>query len=1277
MNEVYDKEDQQAGAHDDLGVHPEHREAESDAWQRKFDSSPSFSPDELGDAESSGEGPDTTEADDEQSAAVNPDDESGSWANNTSGEKKKGRFSRRQKAAGGGILLGGAALGIAGFMSLAPLKVIHTAENLQNKFFSSSESAVGKTTEVLLSGYIKKHLLPNLNTSCPNTRVDRSCIGAVDTSNPVGKLYQGWKDGRLETTLANKYDIEFGSKSGGRFYVKGPGLDSTNGLDITDFAKGNNVNLFDTPELSRKDVRAAFRTAIENETYYKRVMYRFKVGRLLERKYNIKRCVVACDTKDDFSNWKDKKSVAAKAILIQRVVEPRSQALGIVMECVLAGGCESKDSGSGVNGEHRSEFHQKLDTKLQELSVKYGKESVDNLILASDKFLEKSFTRAAAEIAVEQIFKRSGSSAASGAAVDVAGKAVPVVGWILAAETIISTMKNAGPRLRNFAYLTNSAAMVSQYMVYRSHADEIKNGQMDIELMGSLASSLGPGIKKDGSGASAEAAPLYSALNDSPAAQANLLDEFFPKSYAATQSKPSTDHKCDDGKTVPTGKLICPEEDLRYDNFLTGTADIFTKPGLRELGYLADLIHQLKGIFAWPLNQLAGLLLKIPILEDASQAVGRVFEPALRGIAKYLIPSPFSEDMDGARNYVAAAGGANVAGMEFAHRGLGGQAISTAQYQAILNDQRELELEQFNQKSFYAKLFDKESSRSLVSQVAVAMPFGTDNIGQNFATSLAGNPFSKIMGGLGSFISAPKAHAQTAPDLCTNGGIFGATCYGYDLGDPIFKADPEEYWEKNCDNAPDFDNLKDIKKTIDWNNDASVPSWSQTGQAENMTTNPCLLLSASIGSAGGAFTDAVLSKDDLRKTVVSAPRPSTPVTGNANLYMIGDSISVMMRDGGGIVDKFKKTGWQDVCLQAHGSQPLAGPKPITGYTDCQGKASNDRYTGLEQVDQPLDKQKIGGAGAVVVSLGTNDGPTAKAGSTTFKSNVTQMIGKIKALNATAKIYWVNTYINAERGSGGDYQRADFDRMNATLNELSSQLGFTVINWHDYEVSRNGADYGGSDVIHPKSPGVMADYIVQQVGNAPTPAANIGAGSGSGLTGPCAPGTKDLNIMPATLPGGSAVNGAPVVNPKAAYIGGKPTTVRLCGLPGFKSTSAESQPSGKYAIPGADGNVIVNAEASYKFFPLYTAAVAAGIPIGSASSFRTMQHQTDLYNAPHSSPVATPGSSNHQGGQAIDFTCSGGTMRTGDRCFNWMKQNAGTYGIKNLPSESWHWSTTGG
>lgn len=70
----------------------------------------------------------------------------------------------------------------------------------------------------------------------------------------------------------------------------------------------------------------------------------------------------------------------------------------------------------------------------------------------------------------------------------------------------------------------------------------------------------------------------------------------------------------------------------------------------------------------------------------------------------------------------------------------------------------------------------------------------------------------------------------------------------------------------------------------------------------------------------------------------------------------------------------------------------------------------------------------------------------------------------------------------------------------------------------------------------------------------------------------------------------------------------------------------------------------------------------------------------IYEMPASScrpPTARPGTSMHERGLAIDFTYQGRIIgrRSGD-AWNWLSANAANYGLKNLPSEPWHWSTNG-
>jgi LAS superfamily LD-carboxypeptidase LdcB len=54
------------------------------------------------------------------------------------------------------------------------------------------------------------------------------------------------------------------------------------------------------------------------------------------------------------------------------------------------------------------------------------------------------------------------------------------------------------------------------------------------------------------------------------------------------------------------------------------------------------------------------------------------------------------------------------------------------------------------------------------------------------------------------------------------------------------------------------------------------------------------------------------------------------------------------------------------------------------------------------------------------------------------------------------------------------------------------------------------------------------------------------------------------------------------------------------------------------------------------------------------------------------PTARPGQSMHERGLAIDFR----SCWRGSDCFTWLSNNASKYGYRNLPGESWHWSTNG-
>jgi len=69
-----------------------------------------------------------------------------------------------------------------------------------------------------------------------------------------------------------------------------------------------------------------------------------------------------------------------------------------------------------------------------------------------------------------------------------------------------------------------------------------------------------------------------------------------------------------------------------------------------------------------------------------------------------------------------------------------------------------------------------------------------------------------------------------------------------------------------------------------------------------------------------------------------------------------------------------------------------------------------------------------------------------------------------------------------------------------------------------------------------------------------------------------------------------------------------------------------------------------------------------------SSYQAVFEQASASCRP---PTARPGRSMHERGLAIDFAnCA--SRSTG--CYRWLADHAAAYGLFNLPSEPWHWST---
>jgi len=1051
--------------------------------QTSSDSANGFvSPEALGNAEASG---DATQSDEDSSEST--ETEALTQHENQIGEGyKKDKDSGIAKIAGrfaglsGGkkALLGGGLFGsliiivFMVFLSLLPLKINHIVENLTSHFFASSESAVGTRTEILFSNYLKKYVMPGMTIDgpCSKTKtISKSCVATVQGETPAARLYNGWRDARLENTLSSKYGIEIqrvpGSNSDGNYKLL---VDGTNtSIDITGFRSDPTKNNIFAALGGRNDVRQQFRDAFAQETLWKRVMYRFKVGRLLERKYGIERCLFICKTKDSFADWKDAKTGQIKqkiatSLLSVRVLDVRAQAGTLILSCMLTSTCD-KFSTSGTDFERQDGFEKDMAKALEDLDTKLAKYTASDILKEAQKYQDSGgFTKYLIDKVINHFVNNESQAETLSNIFPVLGQINNIAGWI-------TKIKSGVGHLKRWIYVANATAMVSVFVMYRSQADELKDGQVDSALLGEMVKSLGENAG-DGNhqGQPAESTPLYSELmGGTPATTASIFNIFTPSAYAQSTTPAASKYTCADNKPIPTGKLVCSEESLQTSGPIASLTDLINGPVFKPLTDLANLWNGTAGqVFNW-ISKLgssaSSAILQFTgaqsIIDAAEGVVAPYISQFLQDIAGQLFPSPISDNPSGGSTFDNIAGGADVSGNDYAQYGTGAARISDATAATIRSQQENDARTQFASQPFFARMFDKDSPYSFISKVAMTLPMNASNFTQNSFASLISEPFTKLAQAFSSLFTTHWLYAATAsPDP------FSIPQMGYNPNDPNLNINPDILTDSYCANLNKIwaDNdvvLNPTTGDIISRNPLPEDGDPNTGTDVHTTTNPCLLESAATGSAGAMFTDSVLTKEDMTDPGGGSSSSGSTTALNANAYILGDSLTAGMATAG-LGTALQQLGWNPTI------EGECGRHLVTDGSSC---APPPVLGGLNQVDQLADQAAIKSAGVVVIGLGTND-----AGSPTYSGDVTTMINKIKALNPSAKIYWTNLFST-------DGNAATYGAMDATLAGLAGTDGFTIIDWAS-QAAKVGAYTPGT--YHPSDYQPMVDFVSGQLGKAP-------------------------------------------------------------------------------------------------------------------------------------------------------------------------------------------------
>lgn len=166
------------------------------------------------------------------------------------------------------------------------------------------------------------------------------------------------------------------------------------------------------------------------------------------------------------------------------------------------------------------------------------------------------------------------------------------------------------------------------------------------------------------------------------------------------------------------------------------------------------------------------------------------------------------------------------------------------------------------------------------------------------------------------------------------------------------------------------------------------------------------------------------------------------------IYVVGDSLTVGMRDHGELENKLQSKNFDVLKIQGN-----------------NGFNITDSLPKLEE-----DASDIVNANVILVGLGTNP-------ETDFAQKVPQLIESIKQKKApNAKIYWINVHV--QDGAEIDASFLGNERINQILNNKSGNLGFTVIDF-DKAVKDNPDSFPfQEDGVHHTDMGYLgkADYI---------------------------------------------------------------------------------------------------------------------------------------------------------------------------------------------------------
>lgn len=964
----------------------------------------------------------------------------------------KGRFGKKGAIGAGAALLVMVLIGFGALFSFLNLfKLDGLVSNIDQKAYSRFIGASDRRSDKWIAAYITMRMGEwNDGNTDPSARHENKFLQAsgVDTNRPFTDWYRTMRASKFEKELWEKRGIKFVSVVDKNGKVLGAGrIDINGGKPIT-----INISNDDYDKIARGDISALnkFQDYVDVKIYDSdkagRSAIKKEVKGMTKSWQVIKRRHIRRDLQNinGVRNWRffektrdkvDQKKIDMRNKLITRVF-PEDTNSGRFVRCLFGITDCSKVTNDPISEEARASSGDpgKGGDTNSDKPVETGRDS-------NGKPITENAPRATEDI-FKDISKQILAKSAT-AAVPILN-VVNIIGVLDQFEKADSAIKDhTASELISLAKGQQASALYTTLAISR---DQIKAGEVTPEevsgfmkIWGSASNSEGWSKVINPSATSASAEGYVSSKNKAeycdPAHQEAMLK---PENMAAAEKEFA--YLCQDKQIG--GPSTAKDLEQKYNDTLGKVISPLLGAYRTAMGL--PIINLLHGVIEKAMDLLGGVISDIirPILEATGiQNKLDEFMGWLTGKFMQFMgggPMLYGNEPGGQYFNVALEGAAYSAEGSSRYQGAAATTDKTRQT-ALATDSYYRET---NKPSVFEKYASLSNPQSFASRNLFAIADG--------ASKGIGESLVKGVSNIGSALIAPfskKSFAAQSPYAAASfSGVdtydFPDQCYTMDPINPAINDGTNIYAVLEA-NGLDTSNLK-----LTWDQVTNPDTWGQTvykaieDGSQNLADKPkpgpiakqiynCHLLDNAIRGGLGAVY-GYENDHGLEDTVAPQPGDSqctaTDTTSNKSVELLGDSLSVGMRDAGNLGKTLSTNGY-NLKVVAEVSKSMSW-----GESQVQAK-----------------KAEFASAGTIIIELGTNDGDSAD-----FTQKLGSLYTTVRQTNQTAKIYWVN-YISTKRA-------AEFQSMSAKLADFAAKNGITVINW-----AAIGGQYVTADTelgIHP-------------------------------------------------------------------------------------------------------------------------------------------------------------------------------------------------------------------